>query len=174
MTALDIFVLLLVGWFGFRGASNGFVTESLSLGAWIVAIAVVKLFHTTVTELLTLPVGTEAGAAVLAFALLFGVTFLVGKMVAKQIGKVSKASVLGSFDRILGLGFGALKGLIGASLIFLFLSLVYDTIYGGKTQRPRWMTASQTYPLLNATSSALVTFVDARRKASDAAAGEAP
>jgi membrane protein required for colicin V production len=168
MTALDILVLLLVGWFGFRGTANGFVTESLSLGALIVAIVVLKLFHTPVTELLTLPVGTAAGAAVLAFALLFGVTYFIGRMVATRIGRASKASVLGSFDRILGLGFGALKGLIVASLMFLFVSLVYDTIYGGKSQRPGWMKDSQTYPLLNATSNALVTFVEARRQGGDA------
>jgi membrane protein required for colicin V production len=167
MTALDIFVLLLVGWFGFRGTANGFVTESLSLAAWLVAIIAVKLFHGPLTEILTLPVGTSAGAAVLAFALLFGVTYFAGRMVATRIGKASKASVLGSFDRILGLGFGALKGLIFASLVFLFVSLIYDVVYGSKAQRPGWMKASQTYPLLNATSNALVTFVAARRNGGD-------
>ena len=39
MIALDILVLLLVGWFSFRGLANGFVAEALSLIAWIVAIA---------------------------------------------------------------------------------------------------------------------------------------
>jgi membrane protein required for colicin V production len=164
MTALDIIVLLLVGWLSFRGLSNGFVSEALSLIAWILAIAAVKLFHNSIAELLTIPVGTEAGASILAFALVFGVTFMIGRAVAGRIGKVSKASALGSFDRILGAGFGALKGLIGASLIFLFASLLYDTVYGGKSQRPEWMTASKTYPLLNATSGALVSFVEERRK----------
>jgi membrane protein required for colicin V production len=174
MTALDIVVLLLAGWFGFRGVSNGFVTESLSLAAWIVAIVVVKLFHTSVSELLALPVGTEAGASVLAFALLFGVTYFTGRTVATRIGKVSKASVLGPFDRVLGLGFGALKGLIIASLAFLFVSLLYDTVYGGQTQRPRWMTVSRSYPLLNATSNALVTFVEARRKSGNTTTTDRP
>jgi membrane protein required for colicin V production len=164
MTALDITVLLLVGWLSFRGLSNGFVSEALSLIAWILAIAAVKLFHTPIAELLTIPVGTEAGASVLAFAIVFGLTFMIGRAVAGRLGKMSKASALGSFDRILGAGFGALKGLIGASLIFLFASLLYDTVYGGKSQRPEWMTASKTYPLLNATSGALVSLVEERRK----------
>jgi membrane protein required for colicin V production len=164
MTALDIIVLLLVGWLSFRGLSNGFVSEALSLIAWVLAIAAVKLFHTPIAELLTIPVGTEAGASILAFAIVFGLTFMIGRAVAGRLGKVSKASALGSFDRILGAGFGSLKGLIGASLIFLFASLLYDTVYGGKSQRPEWMTASKTYPLLNATSGALVNFVEERRK----------
>ncbi len=164
MTALDILVLLLVGWFSFRGLANGFVAEALSLIAWIAAIAAVKLFHTSVAEYLTIPVGTEAGASVLAFALVFGVTFLIIRAVAGKLGKVSKASALGGFDRILGGGFGAIKGLIGASVIFLFASLLHDTFYGGKSPRPQWMSASKTYPLLNATSGALVSFIEERRK----------
>ena len=164
MTALDILVLIAVGWLAVKGFSNGFVTESMSFLAWVIAIAAVKVFHTPLTEMLIRPVGTEAGASVLAFALVFGVTFLIGKSVAAKMGRTTKASMLGGFDRLLGAGFGAIKGLIGASLLFLFASLLYDTVYGGKAARPDWMTASHTYPLLNATSGALVEFVDDRRK----------
>jgi membrane protein required for colicin V production len=163
MTALDIIVLLLVGWLGFRGISNGFVTETLSLIAWIMAIAAVRFLHTPVSELLTVPVGTEAGASVLAFALVFGITFMIGRMVAARAGKATKSSALGPFDRILGAGFGTLKGLIVASLIFLFASLLHNTVYGGKSPRPKWMTASKSYALLNATSGALVDFVEERQ-----------
>lgn len=169
MTALDILVLLLVGFLGFRGLMSGFVTESLSLVAWVIAIAAVKLLHGPVTTLLEKPVGTQSGASVLAFAMVFGVTFMIGRMIANRIGQASKSSALGSFDRLLGFGFGAIKGLILASLVFLFVSLIYDTIYGGQSVRPEWMTKSRSYPLLNAGSRALVTFVEARRKGGDAA-----
>lgn len=163
MTALDILVLLLVGGAGLLGLKNGFVTETLSLGAWVVAIAAVKILHPYVSLALTDAIGTESGASVLAFALIFGITMFAGKMIARSIGNRSKTSSLGSFDRILGLGFGAVKGLIGASLIFLFASLIYDTIFGRVSERPAWMTESKTYPLLNASSRALITFVEDRR-----------
>jgi membrane protein required for colicin V production len=45
--------------------------------------------------------------------------------------------------------------------------LVYNTFYGGLAERPDWMTNSRTYPLLNATSRALVDFVEQRQKAGD-------
>jgi membrane protein required for colicin V production len=163
MTALDMIVLLLVGGIGVRGFSRGFVTEAMSLVAWVAAVAAVKVLHPSVSTALAGPVGTESGAAVLAFALTFGITFMIGRYVAHRMGKVSKSSVLSGFDRILGLGFGALKGLIGASLIFLLASLVYNTIYGGRSERPEWMVNSRTYPLLNATSRALVDFVRERQ-----------
>ncbi len=163
MTALDMIVLLLMGGAGFLGFSRGFVTETLSIGAWIAAMAALKLLHTPVAGMLTDVVGTPAGASVLAFALTFGVTMIIGKMVARSIGEKSKSSGMGLFDRVLGLGFGALKGLIVATIGFVFVTLVYDTIYGGATERPNWMLESRSYPLLNASGNALISFVNDRR-----------
>ena len=80
MTALDIIVLLLVGGIGIRGLMRGFVAEAMSLVAWIAAIAAVKLIHAPVSAALAKPVGTDGGAAVLAFALVFGVTFVAGRL----------------------------------------------------------------------------------------------
>lgn len=165
MTALDIIVLILVGGISVRGLMRGFVAEAMSLVAWVAAIAAVKLVHAPVSAALAKPVGTEGGAAVLAFALIFGFTFVAGRMIANRMGSASRSSSLGGFDRLLGFGFGALKGLIGATLIFLLASLVFNTFYGGQADRPRWMTESRTYPLLNATSRALVDFVEQRQEA---------
>ncbi len=173
MTALDILMLLLVGGLGFRGVQNGFVTETLSLASWVLAIIAVKLLHGKATAALVDRVGTAVGASVLAFALIFGGTYFLGRYVANRVGGASKSSMLGPFDRVLGLGFGALKGLIGGSILFLFASLIYDTVYGGKSERPAWMAESRSYPLLNATSHALVDIVDERRKNGGAAAAEA-
>ena len=163
MTALDIIVLLLVGGGLVLGWFKGFVGEVLSLSAWIVAIVFLKLLHTPVTQALTRPVGTPSGAAVLAFALVFGIVFLIGKLVARRVGGGVKKSVIGPVDRVLGSGFGALKGLIGATLLYLGANLVYDTLWGARAQRPEWMAQSRTYPLLYASGRAIVDFVEWRR-----------
>jgi membrane protein required for colicin V production len=164
MTALDILVLLVVGSAAVLGMSRGFVTETLSLAAWVLAILAVKLLHAPVSGALAGMVGTEAGAAVLAFALIFGFTMMAVRFAARKLGDKSKQSVVGSFDRILGLGFGALKGLVIASVVFLVMTFGTDLLYGGAEQRPAWMRDSRTYPLLNASSGALVDMVEARRK----------
>jgi membrane protein required for colicin V production len=165
MTALDIIVLLLVGGGLVFGWFKGFVGEVLSLAAWIVAIVFLKLFHTPATAALEGPVGTRSGAAVLAFALVFGIVFLIGKLVARRVGGGVKRSVIGPVDRVLGAGFGAVKGLIGATLLYLAANLVYDTVYGREAQRPGWMASSRTYPLLYASGRAIVDFVEWRRGA---------
>ncbi len=165
LTTLDILVLLLVGGGAVLGVLRGFVTEVLSLFAWIAAIIAVKMAHMPVTRILSDYVGTPTAASVAAFVLIFGITFLVGKMLAGSIGQRTRQSILGPIDRLLGLGFGALKGLIGATLLFLLANLGTDTIYGGGSERPQWMLESRTFPLLNASSRAIVDFVAMRRQA---------
>src|SRR3546814_3112247 len=64
-------------------------------------------------------------------------------------------------------GFGALKGLIGATLLFLAANIVYDFLYTSRGARPDWMLDSRTYPLLNASCRAIVDFVETRRSRSE-------
>ena len=84
-------------------------------------------------------------------------------MFARAVGGKARRSVLGPVDRLLGGGFGLLKGLIGATLFFLLANLATDMVYGGDADRPEWMTTSRTYPLLNATGRAVVDWVETRR-----------
>lgn len=163
MSALDIFVILLLGGGALVGFVRGFVHEVLSLIAWIVGIAMLKLFHTQLSQGLSDSVGTASGAAVLAFALLFLPSFLIVKLLAKSLGGKTRRSVLGPVDRVLGSGFGLLKGLLGATLFFLLANLATDMVYGPEAQRPAWMANSRTFPLLNASGRAIVDWVEARR-----------
>jgi membrane protein required for colicin V production len=165
VTALDIFVFLLIIGGGAVGFVRGFVHEVISLFAWVVAVAMLKLFHTQLwTGLINGFHTSSAAAAVLAFALLFIPSFLIVKLVARQLGgRTRRHSVLGPFDRTLGGGFGALKGLLGATLFFLLANLATDMVYGPQADRPQWMTKSRTYPLLNASGRGIVDWVQARR-----------
>jgi membrane protein required for colicin V production len=163
MNAIDILVLLLFGGCALFGLMRGFVQETLSLIAWVLGIFAIRLFHGSAAEILTPFVGSTSGAAVLAFILVFGITFGAGKLLAHAIGRRTRQSVLGPVDRVLGAGFGAVKGLIGATLVFLAFSLVYDTFYGSAARRPDWLSDARTYPLLNASGQAISEFVAERR-----------
>lgn len=165
MTALDIVVLLIIGGCAVLGLMRGFVQETLALMAWVLGIFAVRLFQEPVAGLLMPFLGTESGAAVLALALVFGVFYLGGRMIARSIGARTRNSIVGPVDRVLGAGFGGVKGLIGATLAFMAFTLVYDTIFGAKATRPEWLATSRTYPLLAASGSAVSAFIDARRDA---------
>src|SRR6476469_7379011 len=165
MTALDVFVFLLLIGGGAVGFVRGFVHEVISILAWIVGIAMLKLFHTQLwTGLENSFHMSPAAGAVLAFALLFVPSFLLVKLLARALGgRTRRSPVLGPFDRTLGAGFGLLKGLLGATLFFLLANLATDMVYGPQADRPHWMTSSHTYPLLNASGRGIVDWVEARR-----------
>lgn len=172
MTALDMTVVLLVGGGAVLGFMRGLVQEVTSLIAWVAAIVAVRLGHEPATALLAEHVGTPGAAAVLAYALVFGGVFLIGKYASRTMGMRARASFVGGVDRGLGAGFGALKGLLLATLLFMLASMIYDLAAGGDAQRPEWMTASRTFPALSATGSALSGVIAERRAArSDSAAG---
>ena len=165
MTALDVFVFLLLIGGAAIGFVRGFVHEVISLLAWIVAIAVLKLFHAQLWSGLENSFHTSpAAGAVLAFAILFVPSFLIVKLLARSLGgRARRHKLLGPFDRVLGGGFGLLKGLLGATLFFLLANLATDMVYGPQADRPQWMTKSRTYPLLNASGRGIVDWVEARR-----------
>ena len=164
LNGLDILVLTAVGGSALLGLKRGFVTEVLALFAWVAMVFALKIFHLPVAAALTGTVGTASGAAVLAFVLLAGVTYLLGRLVARGIGTRVRSSVLGPVDRALGLGFGALKGLILASLGFLLVVLVLDTIGGAPTRGPRWNLAARPHPWLTTTRAARAAIARRRRR----------
>ena len=168
MTGLDILVLTLVAIGALLGFRRGFVAEALSLVAWAAAIAAVKFGHGPVTDILHGFMSSDSGASVLALVLLFAVTFVVVKIVAQRMGDRTRRSILGPFDRMLGLGFGVLKGLLGSTLIFMAAAFASDMIRAEGQPRPEWMVEARTYPLLRAGSDAIVNLVERRRKPAEA------
>lgn len=172
LTALDILVLTLVGGGAVLGFMRGLVQEVTTLLAWVLAIAAVRFFHPMVTDLLSGWIEAPGGAAMLAFVILFGGVFAFAKWGSRAMGQRSRASLVGGVDRGLGAGFGAIKGLMVATLLFMGATLLYDIGYGN-AQRPAWMTESRTYPALSATSAALSKVIAERRAEARSAQDEA-
>lgn len=164
LTGFDMIVLALIGGGAIMGFMRGFAQEALSLMAWAAAVVALRLFHTPVTEWLIPKVGTESGAMVLAFFIVFGGVLGLGKFIARKIGKTSRDSVVVSFDRVLGVGFGMLKGLVLSTIGLLLFFMVFDFVYGADAERPAWLRDSRTYPLLRATGVEISDMVKAQQE----------
>lgn len=162
LTAFDIIVLLLIGLGGLAGLMRGFVTEVLSLLAWVAAFFAIRFFYPAGKVFAAKLTGTEAGGAVLAFVLIFLIAYIGFKAIAGMLGSRTRNSVVGPLDRVLGLGFGAFKGLLAASVIYLLGTMVFDVIDPGEP-RPEWLRAARTAPLVEVSSKAMTDFVDERR-----------
>lgn len=164
LTGFDMIVIALIGGGAILGFMRGFAQEALSLVAWAAAVIALRLAHGPATEWLIPKVDTESGAAVLAFLIIFGGVLIAGKLIARKIGQTSRDSVVGPFDRVIGLGFGMVKGLVLATIGLLLLLMVYDYFYGALAERPKWLTESRTWPLLHATGVEISGFVESQRE----------
>jgi membrane protein required for colicin V production len=163
MTGFDIAVFFFVGLSAITGFVRGFLQEVLALFAWVFALFAIHYLHTPLTSFFEPSIGNLSGAAVLAFALLLLVPYAVVKLIANWAGEKSRKSVLGPIDRVLGFGFGSVKGMIIVVLAFSVLVLGYDTVWG-IGGRPTWITQARTYRFVNASSEALVTMISERRR----------
>ncbi|MEQ8411948.1 MAG: CvpA family protein [Erythrobacter sp.] len=164
MTGFDIIVFIVVGVAAIGGFLRGLVQEVLSLAAWILAAFSVYYLHTPLTQALREWYDAEPATPILAFALLLLIPYAAMKVIASNAGEASRGSILGPIDRVLGFGFGAVKGALIMVFAFSVLVLGFDTIWGFKG-RPTWITTARTYPAADAFSQALVQMIDERRAA---------
>jgi membrane protein required for colicin V production len=93
------------------------------------------------------------------------------KLIAGRMGKFTRSSILGPFDRVLGFGFGAVKGVIVAVMAFSVLVLGYDNVWG-PAGRPVWMTTARTYRFVDASADAMVQLIEQRELRLRGEAGE--
>lgn len=163
MTGFDIIVMVIVGTAAIGGFLRGFVQEVLSLMAWVLAILAIRYLHVDLTAAIYTFIGTPNGAALLAFVLLLLIPYAAMKLIASRAGERSRKSLLGPIDRVLGFGFGVVKGLIIAVIGFSLLVLGYDSMWG-PTGRPVWMVEARTYQFIDAASRDLVQLIEERRR----------
>lgn len=162
MTGFDIIVLIIVGVAAVGGFMRGLVQEVLSLAAWILAAFAIYYLHSPLTDALRELYDADPATSILAFALLLLIPYAAMKVIASNVGEASRNSILGPIDRVLGFGFGAVKGALIVIFAFSVLVLGFDTVWGYKG-RPTWITTARTYPAADAFSRQLVTLISERR-----------
>lgn len=169
MNGFDLIVLAIVGIAAIGGFMRGLVQEVLSLASWVLAAVAIHQLHTPLTEQLHKFLDSSTATAILAFALLLLIPYAAMKLIANNVGEASRNSILGPIDRVLGFGFGMLKGGLVVVFAFSVLVLGYDTVWGYKG-RPLWITTARTYPVVDASSRSMVELIAERRENLRAAA----
>lgn len=91
---------------------RGFVKEALSLVIWIGAFIIARTFHPQMQSLLESSVETPLVRLIAAFAILFFGTLIIGAIINNMIGHLVRATGLSATDRVLGMGFGLLRGVV--------------------------------------------------------------
>jgi membrane protein required for colicin V production len=162
MAGLDIIIAIIVGVAAIGGFMRGLVQEVLSLAAWVLAAFALHFLHPDLTQGLRMVYPVEPGDALLAFVLLLLIPYAAMKVIIGNASGASEGAVLGPVDRVLGFGFGAVKGALMAIFAFALLVTGYDESWG-YTGRPQWMTEARTYAAADAFSRQLLPAIAVRR-----------
>lgn len=91
---------------------RGFVREAMSLVVWIGAFVIARTFHPNMQALLTNSIEAPTIRLIVAFAVLFIGTLIVGTLVSNLLARLVKATGLSATDRVLGTVFGLARGVV--------------------------------------------------------------
>lgn len=134
MSGLDLFALAVLAGSTALGLLRGLVKEASSLATWVLAFVGARIFGPLVAPLLP-GVESQALRHALALVLVFIVVLIGGAVMGSLLSGAIRLMGLGSYDRLLGILFGLLRGSI---------ALLTFTVIAGLTALPQtqtWKTA---------------------------------
>jgi membrane protein required for colicin V production len=118
MNWLDVVLGAVLAWSAFTGFRRGLTREVIRLVSVVIGVLVAIWFYGTAASFLLPYISSRPAANFAGFLAVFCGVMLLGAIIGLIARKFLKATGLSIFDRILGGGFGILRGgLIGVALV---------------------------------------------------------
>lgn len=121
MTWADWAIIAVLGISALISVVRGFVKEAVSLLIWLAAAIVASIFHDQLAAVMADLIDTPSLRMLAAWVILFVAVLIVGSILNYLLGKLVQATGLSGTDRLLGLLFGTVRGLI---IVMVILTIV--------------------------------------------------
>lgn len=132
MNAIDIGILVVVFASILLAFWKGFVQQAISLAGWVVALLAARLLGQELAPMFSSILVDPKHQLIAAYLVIVLVVYLATKVVSSAFGTLVKKIGLGNLDRILGVVFGGLRGVIIVVLLVAVFSLT------GLRNTPSW------------------------------------
>lgn len=120
-TFIDIVFLIIIAAFAFMAMIHGLISELFGKLAVIVGVVAGFYFCGLLAPHISKFIKIPAVDVVLAFILIFITAFLIVKIVQMIVGAIFSGEIMKSLDRVLGLAFGAIEGLMIVCCILILV-----------------------------------------------------
>lgn len=120
MQPVDWIIIAIIGLSALLSLLRGFTRELFSLLAWVAAIVGARLFAPSLAVLFGDVFAGQEMRELVAFAALFVLILMTGMLLSWLAGEAVQSSSLSVGDRLLGTGFGFVRGVIIVLVVLTF------------------------------------------------------
>lgn len=120
---VDLLIIGVIALSVITGLIRGFVKELVALGIWILSIWAAWNYSDALDPLLQSWIQDKSARVVASSILILIATLIAGGLVNALLSAVMKRSGLSGTDRILGMGFGFVRGVFIISLVMVAIKL---------------------------------------------------
>ncbi|WP_133127321.1 CvpA family protein [Legionella nagasakiensis] len=120
---VDYFILIIIGVSVITGLCRGFIKELIALSVWVLAIWLAFHYSYILDPWLQPYLQDSTARTAVAFIAVLLTTLIVGGLFNALLGFILTKSGLSGTDRILGIGFGFVRGIFIVALIMLVVKL---------------------------------------------------